>query len=506
MRFLACSISLLFVFNSLFFATSSADAQTTWHVDDDACPGPGSGTESDPFCRIQNAIDDSSDGDEVVVQPGTYIENINFLGKAITVRSLNPTDPASVEATVIDGSEPEPFGPGTVVTFESGEGNDSVLLGFTVTNASTGSLGGGIRCSGSDATIAHCVITNNSAEIGGGIGCSSSSPIVINSIIQDNFALVGGGLWLTGESNPTITNCLISGNSVTFSGGGISTSGSPTIVNCTIVDNTASQRGGGIQFSGNGAMINCILWGNQASEGPQISLVGLGPLAVQYSDVEGGESEVFVQPGPGLEWGPGNIDLDPQFVDPASEHYHPLPGSPCIDAGDNTAVPPYVTTDLEANPRFVDDPDTPDTGKPDGVNPLVDMGAYEFGPRDLCADDNGDGRVTICHVPPGNPDNARTIIVNENAVPAHLAHGDSCGPCEEHGGAPPDEGGDGESEASACPADVDGDSAVSAADLALLLGSSGPCGDQDDCPADLDGSGAVGPFDLALLLGSWGPC
>ncbi|MCH8880031.1 MAG: hypothetical protein IID34_09125 [Planctomycetes bacterium] len=49
---------------------------------------------------------------------------------------------------------------------------------------------------------------------------------------------------------------------------------------------------------------------------------------------------------------------------------------------------------------------------------------------DPCADEDGDGRVAICHVPPGNPNNAHTITVNEDAVPAHLAHGDYCGPCE----------------------------------------------------------------------------
>ena len=54
-----------------------------------------------------------------------------------------------------------------------------------------------------------------------------------------------------------------------------------------------------------------------------------------------------------------------------------------------------------------------------------------------------------------------------------------------------------------CPADLDGDGAVGAADLAELLGSWGPC---KGCPADLDGNGQVGPFDLALLLGNWGPC
>ena len=39
-------------------------------------------------------------------------------------------------------------------------------------------------------------------------------------------------------------------------------------------------------------------------------------------------------------------------------------------------------------------------------------------------------KVTICHIPPGNPDNAHTITISINALPAHLAHGDSEGACE----------------------------------------------------------------------------
>jgi hypothetical protein len=69
--------------------------------------------------------------------------------------------------------------------------------------------------------------------------------------------------------------------------------------------------------------------------------------------------------------------------------YHLSPGSPCIDAGDNTAVPAGITTDLGGNLRFIDDPFTPDTGL--GPPPVVDMGAYEYLPGDL----DGDGDVDL---------------------------------------------------------------------------------------------------------------
>jgi len=39
-------------------------------------------------------------------------------------------------------------------------------------------------------------------------------------------------------------------------------------------------------------------------------------------------------------------------------------------------------------------------------------------------------KVAVCHVPPGNPANAHEIVVSENAIPAHISHGDSLGSCD----------------------------------------------------------------------------
>lgn len=52
--------------------------------------------------------------------------------------------------------------------------------------------------------------------------------------------------------------------------------------------------------------------------------------------------------------------------------------------------------------------------------------------------DPKDHKVVICHIPPGNPDNQHTIVVDYHAVPAHLAHGDFLGPCDGGGGPGPE--------------------------------------------------------------------
>lgn len=52
--------------------------------------------------------------------------------------------------------------------------------------------------------------------------------------------------------------------------------------------------------------------------------------------------------------------------------------------------------------------------------------AFTTNPR---KNDQGDHKITICHIPPGNPDNAHEITIDESALPAHLAHGDTEGSC-----------------------------------------------------------------------------
>ncbi len=144
----------------------------------------------DPFSSIQAAIDAAVDTDEVVVAAGTYFETINFLGKAITVRSSD--GPA---VTTIDAQ-----GAGSVVTCNSGEGPGTVLEGFTITG------GTGFLIDGST----H----------GGGMNNFLSSPTVTNCEFSGNTAVVnGGGMNNLNGSSPTVTNCTFAGNTADVGGG-----------------------------------------------------------------------------------------------------------------------------------------------------------------------------------------------------------------------------------------------------------------------------------------------
>lgn len=106
--------SILLTLAMLLAATTSAPAETR------LVPGD--------YATIQAAINDCSDADVVIVEPGTYFETINFLGKDIVVTSTDPNDPEIVATTIIDGD-----GEGSVVTFENGETPEAVLTGFTIT-------------------------------------------------------------------------------------------------------------------------------------------------------------------------------------------------------------------------------------------------------------------------------------------------------------------------------------------------------------------------------------
>src|SRR5262249_6345367 len=166
---------------------------------------------------IQAAINAAAGGQTVLLLPGTYAERINFNGKAITVASTG-----GAAATTIDGGLA-----GTVVTFNTGEGTNAVLRGFTVTHGKSTSGGAGILVSSASPTIDGNIITSNQGCGGIGIATDLGSPVISNNTISNNAQTTcsggnGGGIF-AGRGSAQILNNTITNNHLDLggSGGGI---------------------------------------------------------------------------------------------------------------------------------------------------------------------------------------------------------------------------------------------------------------------------------------------
>jgi concanavalin A-like lectin/glucanase superfamily protein/parallel beta helix pectate lyase-like protein len=365
------------------------------------------------YPTIQAAIDAAQASDTVIAADGIYnIGNpIDFLGKAITVRSEYGPGNCVINCE----------GSGRGFKFVSGEGRDSVLDGFTIVNGDS-NTGGGIKVDGGcSPTIENCIIKDCQADYGGGIYCGAGSDALIRNcrIINNKATDAGGGVYCVGTEEDTasitIEGCEMVGNKANDSNGGgvyaeycqeVSMSGSTftgnespsggggirvfsvdvEIGNCVFTKNRSGGSGGGIRVSaervkvsnsifirnisqtyGGGLrttvdvsaeIVNCTFVDNDAVEGGGVSCSGDSTIVNSifkgntggaiYGDADvsycllGGEGE----PDPLLN-AAGRLRL----------------GSPCINAGDNTAVEPG-STDLDGNARIID-----------GV---VDIGAYEY--------------------------------------------------------------------------------------------------------------------------------
>lgn len=280
----------------------------------------------DHYSTIQSAINAAVSGvDTVIVKPGTYVENISFNGKAITVKSEQ-----GPLVTIIDGNQAD-----SVVKFNNNETYASVIDGFTIQNGKAFLQGGGIFCYWCQCIIRNNIIRYNQAgQNGGGIFSDHCNPYIVNTIIHHNHAVsgitYGGGIDVrTNTSN--LTNCTIYGNSATY-GGGVNVSPLGTL-----------------------RMANSIVWGNSSSSGNQIE--GGGGVYVTYSNIQNGYP------------GTGNINANPAFKDGTNGDFHLQGTSPCIDVGNNSAslIP---SLDFEGDPRIVD-------GDNDNID-TVDMGADEY--------------------------------------------------------------------------------------------------------------------------------
>jgi hypothetical protein len=298
--------NLGFVFVWLILAISSQARIIT--VDDD---GPAD------FSTIQAAIDDANNGDTVVVADGRYTgqgnRDIDFLGKAITVRSENGPERCIIDCNGSEGDWHRGF------IFKSGEDPNSVVAGFTITNAYA-QQGAAIICDfSSSPTISGCVIKGNVATryddgaviwTAGLRSRSVCSPIIRNCVIAEN---IGGGICLYGDGSPWVGTCE-------------RYKAYPVVATCTITNNSGS----GIiaVHSCEVTIDNCIIRGNTwKGTALDIRIRWCGDCCpargrVSHSNVDPNRVESPMPLDAFVHWGEGNIDADPCFVDPNGGDYH----------------------------------------------------------------------------------------------------------------------------------------------------------------------------------------
>jgi predicted outer membrane repeat protein/parallel beta-helix repeat protein len=380
---------------------------------DSSNPGPGDGTQGNPFSDLKSAVDydlalsnqspclgTGKDGVNmgadtgvcnsaglpariIHVAPGVYSVNGLCLAHNVSVYG------AGEQVTVVEGTL---FGLRTDTVVSNLKVTKGTLEGIRVGSDETPEIlqciisdnKGGVFCSeGSSPNLTNCTIKSNN---GRGVYCQKwaspnltgcmiidnnsngfsseywCSPTLTNCTISGNSAITGGGIFFSKIGYPILTNCKIINNYAEYSGGGVALNEScyPTLINCTIAGNWGGIGGGlSLDWDCVPVLTNCILWGNSdnsgSGEAAQIQNTTMGTPVINYCCLQGWTGSLG---------GIGNIGDNPLFVDVATDNYHLMAGSPCINMGDNSVIQPSVLTDLDGKPRI--------------VNGKVDMGVYEY--------------------------------------------------------------------------------------------------------------------------------
>ena len=306
---------------------------------------------------IQEAINASEGGDEIIVTNGTYatggvpadgfgISNRIAVTNAVWVRSVN--GPA---LTIIQGKfDPFSGGAGTNAVRCAYVGPGATLSGFTLTGGAPGvtnhvfeECGGGLFLN--NAYASNCIIRGNSASYGGAGVLMQSGAILTHSWIRENEAVgFAGGVMFNGGGE--VRNCFIVNNTASVGAGAYMSYG--RLESCTVAGNLAHERAGGVyafDTSFTARVRNTIVYGNTAATNSEYYTY---TNLFEYSATTP------------LPAGPGNLSADPQFV---SADYHIRGSSPCINAGTNE--------DWMADDYDID-------GEPRIRRTTVDIGADEF--------------------------------------------------------------------------------------------------------------------------------
>ncbi|MBS0191040.1 MAG: right-handed parallel beta-helix repeat-containing protein [Phycisphaerales bacterium] len=362
-----------------------------------AGPAGGNGSSwASPYSDLQSAIAAAKPGDQIWVARGIYKPHPTdrtasfqlkngvgiyggFAGVEDSLLQRNPAYTSTLSGEI-----------------NSGATNDNSFHVVRAENADSSAILDGFLITAGQAVNGQLADQSN----GGGlyIDASLASPTIRNCTFSNNAAVSGGGaIYLVGGSL-RLDHCFFFGNRITGSAGGGGAIGSApaaaphiTLADCVFSQNfTLGSAGGGALNATLGAIVSVdssTFYNNSAPSG---TILAGAPASATFRNCvmngPGGAAAYFSAPVtvtfclvPGGAPGVGNINASAVFVNAPAVNYRLAAGSPGIDAGSNTLLPPGLETDYDYNPRV--------------LNGAVDMGAFEFVARTCTGDLNKDGFV-----------------------------------------------------------------------------------------------------------------
>lgn len=415
-RVLLLAMSVGCLLTVALLSPAPALAQSVWYVNDDATGIADGHSWGDAFTDLQSALAAAQSGDQIWVASGTYVPTAGgdraasfglvngvtlYGGFAGTEATLDERDHTANE-TVLSGEIGNPGVADNSYHVVAGAA-DAVVDGFVITGGNAdgpapNDAGGGLYQRMAAVTLVNVTFTGNFAAYGGGMALDDGGTARLTLVtFYRNSATAYGGMWggfattstLVGvtfaenagggmfagaqHAAATLRDVIFSRNggnglgigmdcaagltNVTFSGNdgdgvvvGLYFGGIARLMNVTSTNN------GGVAVrcidSSTAALTNCILWGDEGGE------IALGPeagLSADHCLIQGGYA------------GPGNVAIDPRFVDAGADDLRLRAGSPAIDSGTGVGAP---SADLDGVSRPMD-------GDGDGIA-AVDMGAYEY--------------------------------------------------------------------------------------------------------------------------------
>ena len=454
------------------------------------------------YPSIQAAIDAADNGDVVRVSPGNYFENIDFLGKPITVVS---TDGASVTGIKAPAESELP-----TVRFASKESSTSVLSGFKIGGGYGAPfqdsvfgpciVGAGIYCFESRPRIEFCQFLSNRVDgpLSGSDGHGGGLAIIRGDVELKGCEFIGntsvghgGAMYIVGPCAPSIDGCLFDGNEGSWGGAVTCTEQvTGTFLNCTFRDNTAFNVGGAVYVRSQsspsfiGVMFRAnIQAGNSVAGGAAVTVYGAGtgggPCYPTFRDCQ---FEMNIAEGYG-----GAVSAaysgNPTFTDCVFVSNEAGRSGGAVSAvGD-----PAALTNVTLDNCSIQQNDAAETGG--GIDVRE---ATLILQNSMCS-------LNTAALQGGGCD----FEASSSISPSSMSNSKICEniPNQTNGVFSDDGGNIIEDVCLMCPADLSGDGFVNSEDLGLILVQWGTNGS-----GDLDGNNQIDASDLGLLLVQWGPC